>query len=867
MNRRLCRILHPPVGPALHRGLHLSFLLLIAQFLITFPAEALVTRRVPQQYSSIQSAINAARTGDTVLVDHGVYYENIRIRKNIVIASHFVRDSDTSHISRTIIDGSRALDKTCGSTITISGPCDTSCTVIGLTIRGGTGSFQTFAQPPPFDRWVGGGGIAIDHAGARIAHNHILDNHVAPVDGVHNTTGGAISSNGGSGNRDQLPFLIVEKNVVMGNTVSGHWTEVGGISVVQPAVIRNNVIMYNRAMARTRAPGGGLGIYTSGEYDIRVEGNYIRSNAGGFGGGILVGSASPRRGRGVIINNIVAHNHAYELGGGVHVAENASAILINNTIVENIAGTRRDGVNSVASAMTTMINNIVWNDGKANERIWSGIRLINNLTNEDLHGINTLNADPLFVPGDSLYRLTPASPAVGTGTSLVILGGERIHAPGADYSGRPRSLVESGKIDLGANESGLSPGDQNEQIFEYWADERESRKKVTFRLRQTGPPKYDTDSLQILQAGMISASLIIDDSDTLVVGMTSPELTVALPPPPNLLEVELIARGRNDSIRLYGVLRLEGFDGSGLVVPRAQAYGYRQFKDLPPGSYVLATYAGDETGFIGGSNRRSIRIDVAPFWFQRWWAYVGLSTVVILIVGLVSTLEVSRLRRERRLLQQFAQGQLEVQESGRKRLAAELHDGLGQDLLVVNNELRQFLADSQAPSERLQQVAALVQESVETVREISSNLHPHHLERLGLRVAIDALVEKMFRSSSLKVSCDCEPLDDDMSKDARLHVYRIIQESLVNISKHACATEVRIDLHRLDGQIEVSVRDNGKGFDSSMEHCDQSENDIAKGFGLASMKERARILGGSLAVDSRPNAGTVTRLTFPLLKG
>ncbi len=841
--------------------------------MLLFPALSSQPSRVlqvPQKYRTIQLAIDNSKRGDTVLVGEGTYYENLVIHKNIVLASRFVLDGDTSHIARTVINGSRGQNKQRGSTIIICGGTDTMCVIAGFTIQGGTGSVVHIQGDPGFEDWVDGGGIHLEQAGARITHNIISNNTVASVGNITNTGGAAIGTTDSTMGRRAPPLVIIEHNLVAGNIATGGWTEVGGISVVQPAIIRHNTIIANRAMARRRAPGGGIGVFLTTEHEIIVEGNYLRSNVAGFGGGILVGASGGRRGKAVIVNNIISENHAYELGGGIHVAENANALVINNTIVDNTAGSHRNGVNSTASSVTTLVNNIIWTREPGSGWLWSNLRSVNNLSNETPHGINSLHSDPLFVPGDTMYRLLPESPAIGAGTTGVFIGGNLVGAPPADYLGTPRIQGEDTQIDLGAMDSRMAPSPEAQALRESWQEDEVSHVKVTWNMRQVADPVYGPDSLQILRAGRVLTRIILNDSAQHSLEDASSTLTITLPPGDNQLEVEVVARGRKLSNHLYAVVRLEGLDEPGLVLQRTRDYAHKLYRAIPPGSYVLAGYAGDETGFIDKTNRRRINIVIEPYWYQRWWAYTLLILVVTVPGSIAFASRIARLRSEKLTQQRLTEQQMNYQEAERKRLAAELHDGVGQGLLSVNSEIRQLLLDEPTPSEDLKRIAGLVQESIDEVREISAKLHPHHIERFGLCAAVEALVEKLRHSSGLTIVWRCDEIDPLLSKEDRLHIYRVIQEALANIVKHANATNVRLDVCREDGHVSISVTDDGIGFDGEIGSADGApgrRRDIARGFGLASMAERARIIGGTLTVSSARHSGTRILLNVPEQKG
>jgi signal transduction histidine kinase len=162
----------------------------------------------------------------------------------------------------------------------------------------------------------------------------------------------------------------------------------------------------------------------------------------------------------------------------------------------------------------------------------------------------------------------------------------------------------------------------------------------------------------------------------------------------------------------------------------------------------------------------------------------------------------------------------------------------------------------------------LVQESVESVREISSNLHPHHIERLGFSAAVQSLIENVSHSAKLKIEYSCDKIDHHIPKEIEIHLYRIIQEGLSNIVRHASATSARVEIRDHGTSISVTIADNGRGFNThefqKYQMLKQNE-DIMRGFGLASITERTRIIGGTLTIESSASTGTTIHLTLPIL--
>jgi signal transduction histidine kinase len=128
------------------------------------------------------------------------------------------------------------------------------------------------------------------------------------------------------------------------------------------------------------------------------------------------------------------------------------------------------------------------------------------------------------------------------------------------------------------------------------------------------------------------------------------------------------------------------------------------------------------------------------------------------------------------------------------------------------------------------------------------------------------MTETLAHSTGVTIHCACEHLDGLLPKETEIHVYRIIQEALSNAVRHASATEIMLHVKTNPGQVDIAVTDNGRGFivaASQRPPRSDPQKDSANGFGLSSMNERARIVGGSLRITSLPGSGTTVRLTVP----
>jgi PAS domain S-box-containing protein len=215
------------------------------------------------------------------------------------------------------------------------------------------------------------------------------------------------------------------------------------------------------------------------------------------------------------------------------------------------------------------------------------------------------------------------------------------------------------------------------------------------------------------------------------------------------------------------------------------------------------------------------------------------------------------LRESQDRLRQLASQLLTAQEMERKRLAMELHDGLGQSLIVLKLQMKtvekKLAAKESQAKEELGRCRDQLVEVIDDVRRMSHNLLPPVLQHVGLKAALEELLREFGEHAEIALHCDLDGLDGTFSPEAELGIYRIIQESLNNIAKHAGATQIKVSVKQLNGEAAFRVEDNGKGFDVQAAQT-------GRGLGLAAMEERVRLLGGQLRISSQP--GTGTQLTF-----
>ncbi len=200
------------------------------------------------------------------------------------------------------------------------------------------------------------------------------------------------------------------------------------------------------------------------------------------------------------------------------------------------------------------------------------------------------------------------------------------------------------------------------------------------------------------------------------------------------------------------------------------------------------------------------------------------------------------------------------QEAERKRIAAELHDSMGQNLLLIKN-LAQMAARAQVPAQAYEHAITinnLATQCIAEARQISRDLHPYQLDHLGLKRALEGMLETTAQASEIQFTWKIEEVGDIFPAEALMNLYRILQESLNNILKHSRARNVRVDLECDIHEVHLRITDDGCGFNPD------SQGVKKRGLGLKNISERVRMLGGKLTLESAPEKGTQLAATIPL---
>jgi hypothetical protein len=424
---------------------------------------------IPADLPTIQAGINSASTGDTVLVAEGTYFENINfLGKAITVSSRFILDGDTSHISKTIIDGSQPSNPDTASVVTMWSGEDTTSVLMGFTITGGTGTNYRYLREGVDRIERGGGGILINGSGGLITRNIIEGNHLEKAGGPEILRGGGIFA----WIYDNHTVVIRDNNI-RNNKAKGTNIVGGGIAVTGGRIIcEYNEISNNIADADAWVYGGGMGAYyRDGEGVIRevlVRNNLISGNSAltkilGGGGGGYYQAYGFGEDLSLVYNNVICNNHADYIGGGIFTWDYAQGRIFNNTIVENDADEGKNAAFAIPEKLA-LYNNIIWSFGNSiipefglYETNASKFRIFSNIIKEPFEPGDGVTAfdnfylEPVF-KNDS-FELAENSPGIGWAIDSMKIVNTWYYAPSFDFYGNPRPHPIDGFVDLGALES------------------------------------------------------------------------------------------------------------------------------------------------------------------------------------------------------------------------------------------------------------------------------------------------------------------------------------------------------------------------------------------------------------------------------
>jgi signal transduction histidine kinase/ligand-binding sensor domain-containing protein len=325
------------------------------------------------------------------------------------------------------------------------------------------------------------------------------------------------------------------------------------------------------------------------------------------------------------------------------------------------------------------------------------------------------------------------------------------------------------------------------------------------------------------------------------------------------LAIEYTALSFLDSERIRFRYILEGLDTNWVdAYTRRTAY----YSHLPPGRYTFRAIAANNDG-VWDTQGQSLAVLVLPPFYRTWW-FLALALVgVLAATALAWHLRVLGLKQAHAAQQAFTRRLIASQENERRRISAEMHDGLGQQLVIIKNLALMSMSHGSAVSDSRAQIAEISEQATQAISEvkkISYNLRPYQLDRLGLTKAIEGILQQARTATNIEFDSEIDPIDQVFAKESEINFYRIVQESVNNVIKHSQASLASVAVRHSADEILLAVRDNGKGLAPGA----VSVTSEGGGFGMMGISERAQSLGGRVTVHSEPGNGTIITVRIPL---
>ncbi|MDI3324356.1 cache domain-containing protein [Pontibacterium granulatum] len=238
---------------------------------------------------------------------------------------------------------------------------------------------------------------------------------------------------------------------------------------------------------------------------------------------------------------------------------------------------------------------------------------------------------------------------------------------------------------------------------------------------------------------------------------------------------------------------------------------------------------------------------------------LGGTAIIIILIGVAINVHATQLadKRLRAIVHKYVQFQV----NQRRNFARELHDGINQLMVSVKFRIElardRMLSDPNNAAENLDKAEDVLNQAIQEVRQISHDLRPSLLDDLGLKAALVSMLDDFAERTGIRNNIRLQLPEHRLPDDIEITLYRIVQEAITNVERHADANELVLRIWTADDQIRVDVKDNGRGFNLNAD-------DPCEGIGLMNMRERAELLGGSFEIRSRPTMGTRVRATFTL---
>lgn len=369
-------------------------------------------------------------------------------------------------------------------------------------------------------------------------------------------------------------------------------------------------------------------------------------------------------------------------------------------------------------------------------------------------------------------------------------------------------------------------------------------------------PLQSNDQRPVLAATSMGLSSFLSQSSALNNG--SPSLLIR--PGKHRIEFRFTGLSLVAPEKIRFRYRLNGLDKRWTEVGAQRRVSYQH---IPPGAYLFEVTACNNDGVWNENTATLGVVFLRPWWMMWWFRALVVMSVAGMVLGWYER-RLNRLKHEHLAQESFSRRLIASQETERQYLAGELHDGMGQDLLVIASQAQLSLREGGNPAGtevRLKDIAETAKHALQQARSLAHNLRPGLVEELGITKAIKATLTKAAQASGMTMVVELTEVDGLLPPEFEVNLFRIVQEIVSNVLKHACASETKITLTRDLARLMLVVEDNGCGFELALLEATPPDQ---RGFGLHQIAERAKMMGGHVIIQSQPAHGTRLTLEVPL---
>jgi signal transduction histidine kinase/ligand-binding sensor domain-containing protein len=326
-------------------------------------------------------------------------------------------------------------------------------------------------------------------------------------------------------------------------------------------------------------------------------------------------------------------------------------------------------------------------------------------------------------------------------------------------------------------------------------------------------------------------------------------------PNPSILEISYTGLSYDDPLSLRFQYRLFGYDADWLDVRNERIARY---PNLPPGQFQFEVRVRNHLG-QWNTQPEMIAITILPAWWETRLFQVGAIGLALLLGFGLHRYRIHLLEKAHILEETFTRRSAQFQEQDRKQIASDLHDTVAQELLLVRRQTQRLLKDPELGAShrtRIEGMDDTTRSALEDLRNSIYMLWPRELENATPSEALASLLDRISKETGLIVKSDIKALSLSLPVGTKIHLYRILQEALQNVVRHAHANQVEVRAEVKDRQCLITIQDNGVGM--------EMEEAKLESYGLATMTHRANWINGVLTLSSSLGQGVRVLLKFPL---